>query len=148
MNEPQRHGDTEKRNADGQRQGPEAHNRNINAITSAIIGAAIAVHRVLGPGLLESIYEAALCVELDERGIRYGRQQHVPAYYKGRRLGTYVVDLIVEDAVVVEVKSVSVVLPVLIAQLMTYMRLLKKSTGLLINFNCPVLKDGIIRRVL
>jgi len=73
--------------------------RGINEITGAIIGAAIAVHRVLGPGLLESIYEAALCVEFDERKISYARQQQVPAFYKGRRLGTYVVDLIVEDRV-------------------------------------------------
>ena len=83
--ETQRHGD-----CDG---------RDINDITGTIIGAAIAVHRVLGPGLLESIYEAALCVEFDERKISYARQQQVPAFYKGRRLGTYVVDLIVEDRV-------------------------------------------------
>src|SRR6476660_4569653 len=132
--ETQRHGDS-----DG---------RDINEITGAIIGAAIAVHRVLGPGLLESIYEAALCVEFDERKISYARQQQVPAFYKGRRLGTYVVDLIVEDRVVVEIKSVAKVLPVLEAQLLTYMRLLAKKYGLLINFCSAVLKDGIIRRAL
>jgi len=132
--ETQRHGDS-----DG---------RDINEITGAIIGAAIAVHRILGPGLLESMYEAALCVEFDERGISYTRQQQVPAFYKGRRLGTYVVDLIVEDRVVVEIKSVTKVLPVLEAQLLTYMRLLAKKYGLLINFNSPVLKDGVIRRAL
>ena len=132
--ETQRHGD-----CDG---------RDINDITGTIIGAAIAVHRVLGPGLLESIYEAALCVEFDERKISYARQQQVPAFYKGRRLGTYVVDLIVEDRVVVEIKSVTKVLPVLEAQLLTYMRLLTKKYGLLINFNSAVLKDGVIRRAL
>jgi len=132
--ETQRHGDS-----DG---------RDINEITGAIIGAAIAVHRVLGPGLLESIYEAALCVEFDERTISYARQQQVPAFYKGRRLGTYVVDLIVEDRVVVEIKSVTKVLPVLEAQLLTYMRLLTKKYGLLTNFNSAVLKDGVIRRAL
>ena len=79
---------------------------------------------------------------------REDANQQVPAFYKGRRLGTYVVDLIVEDRVVVEIKSVTKVLPVLEAQLLTYMRLLKKKYGLLINFNSPVLKDGIIRRVL
>jgi len=130
----QRHGDSD--------------SRDVNEITGAIIGAAIAVHRILGPGLLESMYEAALCVEFDERRISYARQQQVPAFYKGRRLGTYVVDLIVEDRVVVEIKSVTKVLPVLEAQLLTYMRLLKKKYGLLINFNSPVLKDGVIRRAL
>jgi GxxExxY protein len=132
--ETQRHGDS-----DG---------RDINEITGTIIGAAIAVHRVLGPGLLESIYESALCVEFEERQIRYARQQQVPAFYKGRRLGTYVVDLVVEDRVVVEIKSVIKVLPVLEAQLLTYMRLLKKKMGLLINFHSAVLKDGVIRRAL
>jgi GxxExxY protein len=122
--------------------------RDINEITGAIIGAAIAVHRVLGPGLLESIYEAALCVEFDERKISYARQQQVPAFYKGRRVGTYVVDLIVEDRIVVEIKSVIRLLPVLEAQLLTYMRLLTKKYGLLINFYSAVLKDGIIRRAL
>jgi len=106
------------------------------------------VHRVLGPGLLESIYEAALCIEFADRSISYVRQHRVPATYKGRRVGDYVVDLVVQDRVVVEVKSVSTVLPVVIAQPMTYMRLLEKSRGLIINFNCPVLKDGIIRRAL
>jgi GxxExxY protein len=126
----------------------DSDDRDINEITGAIIGAAIAVHRVLGPGLLESIYESALCVEFEERQIRYARQQQVPAFYKGRRVGTYVVDLIVEDRVVVEIKSVIKVLPVLEAQLLTYMRLLKKKMGLLINFHSAVLKDGVIRRAL
>jgi GxxExxY protein len=133
MNEPQRHEDT-KNKAD--------------TLTHSIIGAAIEVHRSLGPGLLESIYEEALCIELDVREIRYDRQLHVPATYKGRSLGDYKVDLIVEDLVIVEVKSVSTVLPVLQAQLLTYMRLTKKRVGLLINFNAPVVKEGITRRVL
>ena len=132
--EAQRHGDSD--------------NRDLNEITGAIIGAAIAVHRILGPGLLESIYQSALCVEFEERKISYARQQQVPAFYKNRRVGTYVVDLIVEDRVVVEIKSVTKVLPVLEAQLLTYMRLLKKKLGLLINFNSVVLKDGVIRRAL
>lgn len=134
MNEPQRHRDTE---PDG-----------LNELTSAIIGAAIAVHRVLGPGLLESIYETALCIELDDQGIRYVRQYRVPAFYKGRPLGSYYVDLVVDDRVIVEVKSVAVVPPVMEAQLITYMRLTKKRVGLLVNVNSPVVKDGIIRRVL
>jgi GxxExxY protein len=130
MDEPQRHRDTE------------------SEITSKIIGAAIAVHRVLGPGLLESMYEAALCIELNDRQIRYVRQQRIPAYYKGRALGYYCIDLIVEDRVVVEVKSVSAVLPAVEAQLITYLRLTRKRVGLVINFNTQVLKDGIMRRIL
>jgi GxxExxY protein len=94
------------------------------------------------------MYETALCIELADRGIKYVQQYRVPAYYKGRALGHYFVDLIVEDRVVVEVKSVAIVHPVMEAQLITYMRLTKKETGLLINFNSPVVKDGIIRRVL
>jgi GxxExxY protein len=134
MNSPQRHGDTE--------------TNDLNDLTHAIIGAAIAVHRVLGPGLLESIYETALCVELDDLGIKYVRQYRVPAYYKGRMLGNHFVDLIVDDRVVVEVKSVAVVHPVMEAQLITYMRLTNMRAGLLINFNSPVVVDGITRRVL
>src|SRR5439155_15608715 len=134
MNEPQRHRGTE--------------NEERDPLTRQIIGAAIEVHRVLGPGLLESIYEKALCIELDTRGLRYARQLEVPAYYKGRLLGTYYVDLLVEDLVVVEVKSVTAIVPVFEAQLFTYMRLTKKRRGLLLNFHSPVLKDGITRRVL
>jgi GxxExxY protein len=134
MNAPQRHGDTEANDP--------------NELTRAIIGAAIAVHRALGPGLLESIYEAALCVELDDCGIKYVRQSRAPAYYKGRMLGNHFVDLIVDDRVVVDVKSVAAVHPVMEAQLLSYMRLTKKRVGLLINFNSPVVADGITRRVL
>ena len=134
MNEPQRHRDTE--------------NEERDPLTRQIIGAAIEVHRVLGPGLPESLYEKALCIELEARGLKYARQLGVPAYYKERHLGTYYVDLVVEDLVVVEVKSVITVLPVFEAQLITYMRLTKKRRGLLLNFHSPVLKDGITRRVL
>jgi GxxExxY protein len=146
MNEPRSHRDTETK---GTKQAAMAREKDqINEITSNIIGAAIAVHRALGPGLLESIYEAALCIELDDRKISYVRQQRVPTVYKGRSVGNYVVDLVVDDSVVVEVKSVTTILPVLEAQLMTYMRLLKKRIGLLINFNSALLKNGIVRRVL
>jgi GxxExxY protein len=134
MNEPQRHRDTE--------------NQERDPLTRQIIGAAIEVHRVLGPGLLETIYEKALCIELDARALKYARQLEVPAYYKGRLLGNYYVDLLVEDLVVVEVKSVITVPPVFEAQLITYMRLTKKRRGLILNFHSPVLKDGITRRVL
>ena len=119
---------------------------DINDITERIIGAAIEVHRTLGPGLIEGLYETALCIELGERGIEYPRQVHVPANYKGRSLGTYKVDLIVEGLVVVEVKSVAHVLPVVEAQLITYLRLTVKRVGLIINFNSQLLKNGIVRR--
>lgn len=98
--------------------------------------------------LLESLYEAALCIELEERGLKYARQARVPCYYKGRPLGKYEVDLIVEDRVVVELKSVAYMNLVFEAQLLTYLRLTGKRLGLLINFNSRLLKDGIMRRAL
>ena len=117
--------------------------------TVGIIGAAIEVHRALGPGLLESVYEECLAVELSLRGLPYVRQQPVPLKYKGRAIGTDLrVDLIVEDRVVVELKAVEKVLPVHEAQILTYLRLTTKTIGLLINFNVPLLKDGGIRRFL
>jgi GxxExxY protein len=117
----------------------------INAVTERIIGCAIEVHRILGPGLLESIYDTALCIELDDRGLKYSRQVRIPAYYKGRSLGHYLVDFIVEDLVVVEIKSVAKILPVYGAQLLTYMRLAAKRVGLLMNFNSRLMKEGIDR---
>jgi GxxExxY protein len=120
----------------------------LNAVTSKIIGAAIEVHRILGPGLLESMYETALCIELEVRGLTVARQVLVPAYYRGRLLGNYRVDLVVADLVVVEVKCVVVVAPVCEAQLLTYMRLTGKRVGLLLNFHSPLLREGITRRVL
>lgn len=134
MNQPQRHGDTE--------------TDELSPLTSRIIGAAIEVHRVLGPGLLEPIYETAMCIELDDCGVTFVRQSRVPAYYKGRLLGEYRIDLVIEDLVVVEVKSVVSVLPVFEAQLLTYLRLTGKRVGLLINFHSRLLKDGIRRMVL
>jgi GxxExxY protein len=134
MNEPQRHRGTE--------------NEEQDPLSRKIIGAAIEVHRALGPGPPESLYEKALCIELEARGIKYSRQVAVFAHYKGQLLGTYYVDLVVEDLIVVEVKSVTAVAPVHEAQLLTYMRLTKKRRGLILNFHSPVLKNGITRRVL
>jgi len=119
-----------------------------NELTSQIIGSAIEVHRVLGPGLLEPLYERAMCIELDSRGIRFERQLRAPAYYKGRLLGEYRVDLLIENAVVVEIKSVTALLPVFDAQMLTYLRLTAKRVGLLMNFNSRLMKDGIRRFVL
>jgi len=120
-----------------------------NEVTEAIIGAAIEVHRALGPGLLESAYEECLCRELTLRDIDFERQQELPIEYKGLRLDCgYRVDLLVAGTVVVELKAVEALLPLHEAQLLTYMRLGGWKVGLLVNFNVPVLKQGIRRRVL
>jgi GxxExxY protein len=116
-------------------------------LTKKIIGCAIEVHRQIGPGLLESTYETALCIELELSGLRFRRQVAFPLLYKGRDIGEYRVDLIVEDAVVVEVKSVERLDPVFDAQVLTYLRVTEKKVGLLINFNSRFLKDGIKRFV-
>jgi GxxExxY protein len=117
--------------------------------TSPIIGAAIEVHRHLGPGLLESAYEECLCHELHLRGIDFRRQIDLPVEYKGLKLDCgYRLDLIVHEEVVVELKCVEKVLPVHEAQLLTYMLMTGKRVGLLINFNVPLLTRGITRRVL
>jgi GxxExxY protein len=117
--------------------------------TAAIIGAAIEVHRQLGPGLLESAYEQCLCHELHLRGLPFKCQVDLPVSYKGLQLDCgYKIDLIVSDEVIVELKSVERILPVHEAQLLTYLKLSGKTVGLLINFNRPLLTRGIIRRVL
>ena len=117
--------------------------------TSPIIGAAIEVHRVLGPGLLESAYEECLCHELYLRGLSFERQVALPVSYKGLQLDCgYKIDVIVEREVVVELKAIEKVLPVHEAQLLTYLKISGKRVGLLINFNVPLLTRGIIRRIL
>jgi GxxExxY protein len=117
-------------------------------ITEKIIGAAIEVHRELGPGLLESAYEAALAYELSLREVRYERQKEMPVRYKGFMIEVgYRLDLLVEDQVIVELKAVTGMHPIYEAQLMTYLRLSGCRVGLLINFNVPRLKDGLIRRI-
>jgi GxxExxY protein len=119
------------------------------ALTQEIIGAAIEVHRVLGPGLLESAYRRCLCHELRLRGLEFQIELALPVLYKGELLDCgYRLDLLVAQTVVIELKSVEKVLPVHEAQLLTYLRLSGKRVGLLINFNVPLLKDGIVRRVL
>src|SRR5262245_48298717 len=117
--------------------------------TGVIVECAIEVHRQLGPGLLESAYEECLCHELHLRGVEFKRQVPLPLIYKGFPLNCgYQIDLIVRNEVIVELKAIENVLPVHEAQLLTYMKLAKKSVGLLINFNVPVLSRGIVRRVL
>ncbi len=117
--------------------------------TSAIIGAAIEVHRHLGPGLLESAYEECLCYELHLCGLAFERQVDLPVSYKGLKLDCgYRIDLIVRKEVVLELKAIERIMPIHQAQLLTYMKLSGMSVGLLINFNAPLLTQGIIRRVL
>jgi GxxExxY protein len=121
----------------------------LNSLTEQIIGAAIEVHKALGPGLLESAYEECLCRELDLRSVHFERQRSLPIQYKGVKLDCgYRIDLLVHDAVVVEIKSASAIEPIHEAQLLTYLKLGGWKIGLLINFNVPVLKDGIRRRIL
>jgi len=134
------HGDTE---------GTEMDMIVANKVTEQVIGAAIDVHRALGPGLLESAYEECLCHELNVRGVRFERQRPLPVAYKGVRLDCgYRLDLVVENSVVVEIKAVKSIEPIHEAQLLTYLKLGGWRLGLLINFNLPVLKDGIRRKIL
>ena len=117
--------------------------------TAPIIGAAIEVHRAVGPGLLESAYEECLCHELHLRGLSFERQLDLPVAYKGLHLSCgYKIDIIVCQEVVLELKAVEALLPVHEAQLLTYLKLSGKHVGLLINFNTPVLTRGIRRIVL
>ena len=117
--------------------------------TGLIVECAIEVHLQLGPGLLESAYEECLCHELHLRGLEFKRQVPLPLIYKGLPLNCgYQIDLVVRNEVVVELKAIENIPPVHEAQLLTYMKLAKKSVGLLINFNVPVLLRGIVRRVL
>jgi GxxExxY protein len=119
------------------------------ALTEQIIGAAIEVHRHLGPGLLESAYEECLCHELQLRGLSFRRQVNLPVIYKGVALDCgYKMDLVVEDRVVIELKCVESVLGVHHAQLLTCLKLSGKRVGLLLNFHVSVMTRGIVRKVL
>jgi len=121
----------------------------LNEITENIIGAAIEVHRTFGAGLLESVYEECLCYELASRGVGFHKQYAVSLEYKEVMLEAgYKLDLFVEDATVVELKTVEKLLPIHDAQILTYMKLVGSTVGLLINFNVPYLRQGIKRKVL
>lgn len=118
----------------------------IDRIAGQIVDAAIAVHRAMGPGLLESAYEACLVFELRERGLSVGQQIELPILYRGVRLEAgYRLDLLVEDQIIVELKSVDELAPIHTAQLLSYLRLSDKRVGLLINFNVELLKNGLKR---
>ena len=119
-----------------------------NEISYQIIGAAIELHKTLGPGLLESVYEEALALELEERGLSVQSQLAVPMKYKSLTFDKgFRLDLLVEDKVIIEIKSVEQLAPVHYAQLLTYLRLADKKLGLLINFNSKILKSDIHRIV-
>jgi len=120
----------------------------LDLVTRRIIGAAIEVHRHLGPGLLESAYETCLAFELRERGLTVEQQKPLPVVYKGVKLECgYRLDLLVEDAVVIEIKAIEQLAPIHDAQLLSYLRISGKSVGLLLNFHARVLKDGLKRIV-
>ena len=117
-----------------------------DSLSEVVIGAAIEVHRHLGAGLLESAYEECLCYELTQKQLTFKRQLELPVQYKNIKLNAcYRIDLIVEDSLLLELKSVDKLLPIHEAQMLTYMKLSNLSTGLLINFNVPVLKNGLKR---
>jgi GxxExxY protein len=117
-----------------------------NSISERVIGAAIEVHRQLGPGLLESSYQMCMCRELDLRNIVYRSQVELPLEYKGVETARgYVIDLLIQDNLIIEIKSVEKLLPIHVSQLLTYMKLQKQSAGLLINFNVATLLHGLRR---
>tara|TARA_B100001964_G_scaffold2403_1_gene2729 strand:- start:51 stop:446 length:396 start_codon:yes stop_codon:yes gene_type:complete len=119
-----------------------------DTLTEHIIGAAIQVHRELGPGLLESAYETCLCYELTQNGLKIERQKVIPISYKGIKLDAgYRLDLVVEGQVIVEIKAVSELLPVHEAQLLSYLKQVGGGRGLLINFNVKLLKYGLRRLI-
>lgn len=123
--------------------------RENDLLTERIIGFAIEVHRQLGPGLLESAYEECLCFELKHAGLHFRRQVSLPVVYKSVQLDCgYRLDIVVDDRVILELKTVERVMPVHEAQMLTYLKLSGISTGLLLNFNSAVLKDGIRRLIL
>ena len=121
---------------------------NENEIATQIVDAAYKIHSTLGPGLFESVYEAVLAQELTNRGLKVIRQQPIPVTWENVHLEAgFRADLVVEEKVIVEIKSVAVIAPVHRKQLLTYLRLADKRLGLLINFECVLIKDGIVRVV-
>jgi GxxExxY protein len=130
-------------------EGAAAPKLRYEELTEKILGAAIEVHKALGPGLLESAYEECLCHELNLRGLRFQRQIKVPVIYKGISLDCgYQLHIVVEETVILELKSVERITSIHEAQLLTYMKLLNKPVGFIVNFNVAVLRTGIVRKVL
>jgi len=126
----------------------EDYKNSCNKISEKIIGCAIEVHKILGPGLLESSYEACLCFELAQKKIDFIRQMTLPINYKGNLIDTgYRIDVMVDEKVIIELKAIDSISPVHRSQLISYFKLSNKWLGLLINFNVKVLKNGIVRIV-
>ena len=122
--------------------------RDYKILTDRVIAACIEVHRELGPGLMESVYETCVIEELNKQNIRVKNQVLLPVIYKGKTLEKeFIIDLLVEEKIILELKSVEVILPIHEAQLVTYLKLANKKLGLLINFNVSLLKDGIRRKI-
>jgi GxxExxY protein len=121
---------------------------NLNKLSNIIIGAAIEVHKILGPGLLESAYEECLCKEFILRNLSIERQRPLPLEYKGEKLECgYRLDIVVEQEIIIELKACKEIEPIHKAQLLTYLKLSELSLGLLLNFNVPLMRDGIVRIV-
>jgi len=120
-------------------------NPELNKLSERVIGAAIEVHKHLGAGYLESVYEAALCVELSLLGIKFERQKEIPLTYKGVDVGGGRIDLLIEGVLIVELKAVDILMPVHQAQVISYLKATKCELGLLLNFNAKLLKEGIVR---
>ena len=121
---------------------------DVDAWARAVIGAAIEVHSLLGPGLLESVYEEALCVEMQMRRIPFAQQVVVPMIYKGVEIGQGRLDLLIDNSLIVELKTVEALAPVHMAQVLSYLRATGHQLGLLINFNVTALKQGGLKRVI
>ena len=127
---------------------PQEEYDRLQQLSNAVIGAAIEVHRELGPGLLESVYEACLRVELESKGLKVETQIDLPLIYKGQAIDKeFRIDMLVENAIIVELKAVEILKPLHEVQLLTYMKLANVHLGLLINFNVPILKEGIKRKI-
>ena len=121
---------------------------NMNQLSSKIIGAAIEVHKTLGPGLLESAYEECLCHELSIQGLLFEKQKPLSVDYKGKKLDCgYRMDIVVEKEVIIELKSCEKIEPIHKAQLLTYLKLSGLNLGLILNFNVPLMRDGIVRNL-
>jgi len=122
--------------------------QDYNILSGKIINAAIDVHKELGPGLLESVYEYCLVEEFTRRGLKCQSQVRLPILYKGKQLEKeFIIDILVEDLIIIELKSVEILLPVHEVQLVTHLKLANKKLGLLINFNVPLLHEGIRRKI-
>jgi GxxExxY protein len=121
--------------------------KRVDELAHAVIGAAIEAHRHLGPGFLESVYEEALCIELAERQLPFECQKEISVLYKGRPIGKQRIDLMVGEVLIVELKAIEALAEIHKAQVISYLKATRLSLGLLINFNVPILKNGILRLV-